>query len=52
MRDAFIIFHQQFLGTKAYTHSCSPSAIVPFATLRDIDQPFLPQLGFSNRVDL
>ena len=52
IRDAFIIFHQQFLGTKAYTHSCSPSAIVPFATLRDIDQPFLPQLGFSNRVDL
>lgn len=52
IRDAFIIFHQQFLGTKAYTHFCSPSAIVPFATLRDIDQPFLPQLGLSNRVDL
>ena len=48
IRDAFIIFHQQFLGTKAYTHFCSPSAIVPFATLRDIEQPFLPQLGLSN----
>lgn len=52
IRDAFIIFHQRFLGTKAYTHFCSPSAIVPFATLRDIDQPFFPQLGLSNRVDL